>query len=499
MKILFCASEAYPLIKTGGLADVCGSLPRAVQSLGEDVRVMLPAFPPVLERAGDVRPIASLHLIGAAEPVVILEGRFPDSTLPLYLVDSESHFARPGNPYLQPDGTDWPDNAARFALFARAVVGVALGLDVLDWQPDLVHCNDWQTGLVPPLLALHEPRPATVFTVHNLSYQGLFSAATFGALRLPGSLWSIEGVEFHNQLSFLKGGIASADWVTTVSPTYAQEIRTPRYGYGLEGLLQYRSAQLAGVLNGMDDKVWNPATDPHIERRYDARALRHKLFNRSALQRELGLPVSARPLLLGHVGRLVEQKGVDLMLEVLDALFEDRVQLVILGTGDALLEQGLQEAALRHPEQLAVRIGYDEGLAHRIEAGCDAFLMPSRYEPCGLNQMYSLRYGTVPIVRRTGGLADTVVDLDERSESDYSATGFTFDDPSAKALLGVCRRALEVFQHRRLDWWKLVITGMREDYSWTKSARRYRHIYAEACSNRRAEVFAVQARESRAV
>jgi starch synthase len=441
MEVLFCTSEAFPLVKTGGLGDVCGSLPRALHELGNDVRLILPAYPEVMERAGKLTAVTSLTLTGASEPVEILLGQLPGSEVGLYLVNSPEHFRRPGNPYLQKDGSDWPDNAERFALFARAIVALALGQADTGWKPELVHCNDWQTGLVPALLSEHEARPATLFSIHNLSYQGLFPAATFTALELPDTLWSIDGLD------------------------------------------QYRSANLTGILNGMDKQTWNPGSDPHIERGYDVHSLQHKVVNKFALQREQGLPVGSQPLLLGHIGRLVEQKGVDLILDSLDALFQHPIQMVILGSGDHELEQRLMDAADRYPEQLAVHIGYDEQLAHRIEAGADCLLIPSRYEPCGLNQMYSMAYGTIPIAHRTGGLADSIVDLDKQSERDYTATGFIFDEDSPQAILKTCLRALTHFQTRRIDWWKLVITGMKKDFSWSKSAAQYLELYQRVCNN----------------
>jgi starch synthase len=454
-----------------------------LRDLGNDVRLILPAYPSAMERVGELDAVASLRLSGTTEPVEILRGQLPGSEVVVYLVDSAEYFRRPGNPYLQQDGSDWPDNAQRFALFARAIVAVALGQADSDWKPDLVHCNDWQTGLVPALLSEHEPRPATLFSIHNLSYQGLFPAATFAALGLPDSLWSIDGLEFNNMLSFLKGGIAKADWVTTVSPSYAKEICTSKFGCGLEGLLQYRSANLTGILNGMDNQTWNSGSDPHIERGYDVHSLQHKIVNKFALQREQGLPVGSQPLLLGHIGRLVEQKGADLILDSLDTLFQQPIQMVILGSGEKKLEQRLIEAAERYPQQLAIHIGYDERLAHRIEAGADCLLIPSRYEPCGLNQMYSMAYGTIPIAHRTGGLADSIVDLDAQSARDYTATGFMFDDDSPEAILHACMRALTHFQSRRIDWWKLVITGMKKDFSWSNSAAKYLELYRRVCKN----------------
>jgi len=478
MDILFCTSEAYPLIKTGGLADVSGSLPKALLQLEHDIRMALPAYPAVVEQAEDLAEVTRLTLTGSDNPVRILRSRLPDSEVPLYLVDAPAFFNRPGSPYMQADGSNWPDNAARFALFARACVALALGEGDPAWRPQLVHCNDWQTGLVPALLSQQPQRPATLFSIHNLSYQGLFPAATFKSLALPDTLWSMDGLEFHNMLSFIKGGIANADWVTTVSPTYAREIREEEFGYGLEGLLQYRADSLTGILNGIDGDTWNPNSDRWIARRYNVHTLQHKLFNKFTLQRDHGLPVSSQPLVLGYIGRLVEQKGVDLILDILDELAAHPVQLVVLGSGDRKLEQQLQEAAERYPRQLSAHIGYDEQLAHRIEAGADALLMPSRYEPCGLNQMYSQLYGTVPIARCTGGLADTIVNFSEQTLANHTATGFCFEEDSPEALLATCLGALSMFRNDRVDWWKLVIAGMHRDFSWTASAAQYSELYA---------------------
>jgi starch synthase len=483
MDILFCTSEAYPLIKTGGLADVSGSLPKALLQLEHDIRLVIPAYPAAVQATDSPVEVARLSLTGSDEPVRILRGRLPGSEVPVYLVDAPASFNRPGNPYLQPDGKDWPDNAERFALFARACVALALGEADRTWHPQVVHCNDWQTGLVPVLLAEAPHRPATVFSIHNLAYQGLFPAETFKALQLPDTLWSIDGLEFYNMLSFMKGGIANADRIATVSPTYAREILEEEFGYGLEGLLRYRSDRLSGILNGIDSDAWNPATDTMIARRYDVHTLQHKLFNKFTLQRDRGLPVSSQPMLLSYVGRLVEQKGVDLILDLIDDLAEHPIQLVVLGTGDSEIEQRLQDAAQRYPGQISVSIGFDEALAHRIEAGADALLMPSRYEPCGLNQMYSQFYGTVPIVRTTGGLADSVVDFSRRAADDNPATGFCFEDDSSEALLATCLAALDTYQNQRVDWWKLVIAGMHRDFSWSASARRYGELYKSLVSN----------------
>lgn len=482
MKILFASSEIYPLIKTGGLADVSGSLPRAIRNLRHDIRVVLPAYRGVAARAGKIKVLASLGLEGAPGEIRILQGRLPGSTVPLYLVDCPELFERDGGPYSAPEGGDWPDNARRFALFARAVSALALDRVGLDWAPELVHGNDWQTGLVPALLSREARRPATLFTIHNLAYQGLFPPETLAELKLPPDWWSVDGLEFYDQLSFIKGGLVYADWISTVSPTYAQEIQTPEYGCGLEGLLTTRADRLSGILNGVDYRDWSPCNDAHLVRPYSVRRQAGKADNKRALQEDFGLPPRDVPL-LGHVGRLVEQKGIDLLLEVLPELLERDIQLVILGSGHAELERMLQEIQAAHPRQVGIRIGYSEPLAHRLEAGADMFLMPSRFEPCGLNQLYSLRYGTVPIVRRTGGLADSVVDATPERLADDSATGFQFEAAEAPALLEAIERALAL--HAQPEAWRRLVTrGMQQDFSWPRSAQHYLELYQQLVAAR---------------
>jgi starch synthase len=488
-KILFATSEAQPLIKTGGLADVSGSLPKALTQLGHDVRLILPAYPQAMDRARDLQRLGEITIPGHAGHCLLLAGLMPSSRIPVYLMHAPGIFDRAGNPYTGLDGHDWPDNAYRFALFAKVGAKVALNRAGLDWRPDLVHANDWQVGLLPALLALEPERPATLFTIHNLAYQGVFDRYTFDGLGLPGRLWSMDALEFHHHVSFIKGGIALSDWVTTVSPTYAREICSPELGYGLEGLLRHRGQRVTGVLNGIDYTCWNPATDPNIAQNYDGGRFGLKVRNRSALQRELGLPEREDALLLGHVGRLVEQKGVDLILSVLPRLLEhEHVQLVMLGSGHAGLEHGLREAAAQHPDRVAAYIGYDEGLSHRIEAGSDCFLMPSRFEPCGLNQLYSLRYGTVPIVHRTGGLADTVVDATPSNLLRGHATGFVFEHPDADGLWYATNRAIELARGPSMWWRKLALNGMAQDFSWTASAEHYLQLYEQAMAAPRAAV-----------
>jgi len=478
MKILFASSEAQPLIKTGGLADVSGSLPAALKARGEDVRLVLPAYRGVAAKVDALEEVARLELPAARAPVRILQGKVPGSAVPLYLVDAPSYFDRPGGPYGGPDGSDWPDNAARFALFCRAVCALALDQAGLDWRPEVVHCNDWQTGLVPALLAMETRRPATIFTIHNLAYQGLFDWATFEDLELPYELWSMHALEFYGEMSFIKGGLSFADRINTVSPTYAEEIRTPEFGCGLEGLLVQRAGHLSGILNGVEYDDWNPETDRLIPAHYNSADPAGKADNKRALQARFGLEERVELPMLGMVGRLVEQKGIDLLLAILDRLMDLPLQVAILGSGQHAFELALRGAAENYPN-LGVQIGYDEALAHLIEAGSDLFLMPSRFEPCGLNQMYSLRYGTLPVVRRTGGLADTVVDADADALDDGSASGFVFDEATPDDLLDAIERALDLHADARA-WRRVMSTAMRQDFSWQRSADAYLALYNDA-------------------
>ena len=480
-RILFVSSEAHPLVKTGGLGDVAGSLPAALHHMGKDVRLVMPAYPAALEKAVDLHPVATLTIFGAPAPVRILAGSMPDSGVALWLVDSPAHFERPGNPYVAPDGHDWHDNAARFATFCRAVVELAQDRAGLHWRPEVVHSNDWQSGLVPALLSRESHRPATIFTIHNLAYQGNFNREAFDLLGLPEDLWNMDGVEFYGQFSFIKGGLAYADRLTTVSPTYAREIRTGAFGYGLEGLLEHRAEHLTGILNGVDYHTWNPHSDPLLAAHYDADHLDGKSGNKRALQGQYGLPERPDLPLIGMVCRLVEQKGIDLILGALPWFLDRPLQVVLLGTGTPYFEQAVRELAERFAHSFSPRIGYDEGLAHLVEAGADMFLMPSRFEPCGLNQLYSLRYGTVPIVRRTGGLADTVQDASPEALGNGSATGFSFDAATPEGLAAALDRALNLYGERPA-WEALMRSGMARDYSWEASATHYLALYEQAAS-----------------
>lgn len=472
MKILFASSEAYPLIKTGGLADVSGSLPRALHNLGHEMRLVIPGYQVVMAQPLRRRSVATF--IQDDYEVTLWQTTLPGTRVTVWLVDCPALFDRPGNPYHDEEGVPWDDNAQRFALFCRVVSRLSLDQVGLGWSPDIVHCNDWQTGLVAVELRHTWPRPAILFTIHNLAYQGLFTHETFQALQLDEELWRFDRLEFHQQLSFIKGGLVYADRINTVSPRYAEEIQTVPFGHGLDGLLRHAGERLCGILNGIDEREWNPGSDPNLVQRYNRRSLEKKRDNKTALQREVGLPEKGELPLIGVVGRLVQQKGIDLLLEILPKLLQQPLQLVVLGSGERELESALIAIATAFPEQVAVVIGYDEALAHRIEAACDIFLMPSRFEPCGLNQIYSLRYGTLPVVSPVGGLFDTVVDSGAQGRSD--ATGFVMNAVSGAALLEALSRALGCFSDKE-RWRQLQHNAMSKEFSWQRSAKEYLLLY----------------------
>ena len=470
MEILFVASEVAPWSKTGGLGDVAGALPRALADRGHAVSVVTPRYGTIDAQAeGFERKDAVVRVRGEATAVWVKRGK-PT----VWLVEHERLFGARRGLYGE-GGHDYADNAERFTYLCRAALALPAATGM---RPRIVHANDWQAGLVPFLLR-HEhsqdPHLAgarTVFTIHNLAYQGVFPKAVVPHLGLPWDVFRYEAMEYFDQLSFMKAGLVFADALTTVSPTYAREIRTPEGGHSLDALLRHRAADLHGILNGIDVAEWDPATDRHLPAHYSARALAGKARCKAALQAEMGLPVRPDVPIAAVVSRLAEQKGMDLLVAAIPELLSREAQLVVLGSGDRRLEADLVRAARERPDRLAVRIGFDEGLAHRIEAGADVFLMPSRFEPCGLNQMYSLRYGTVPVVRSVGGLHDTVEDYDGWNRG----TGFKFRDYHPAALLLAVRRALEVHRDRRA-WRGLVARGMAEDFSWERSAASYEALY----------------------
>jgi len=478
MRIAMISSECEPYAKTGGLADVAGSLPAALMHAGVDARVLVPGYKQVMEGVKSKGRLAAFPALGDMPASQILAGKLP-SGVPLMIVDCPRLYDRPGGPYQDSSGADWPDNAVRFGLLSYVGAVLSGAASPISWRPRLIHCNDWQTGLAPAYLHfMPGDKARSLMTIHNLAYQGVFPPTTGSRLGLPPSSFAPDGVEYYGNMSFLKAGLYYADHITTVSPNYAQEIQTPEFGYGLDGLLRHRAAALRGILNGIDPREWNPARDAHIAQPYSAGRLAGKAAGKAALQADAGLPAAPGVLLAGVVSRLVTQKGLDLLLEALPALLELPLQLALIGTGEPRFEQALQELARQHPDRLAVRIGYDEVHAHRLIAGADLFLMPSRFEPCGLTQLYSLRYGTVPLVHRVGGLADTVVDADDAALADGRATGIVFDAPNSATLLHAVTRALGLYRNKR-RWRQMMQTGMKQDFSWQHSAADYQRLYDE--------------------
>lgn len=475
MKVLFATSEAHPLAKTGGLADVSGALPAALREIGVDARVLMPGYPAAMAKAGKLLEIFRIKLPEHGE-TALLVGAFPDSGAPVYFIEHAGYYAREGL-YQDNSGHDWPDNAMRFGLLSQFAALLAGPKTPLDFRPDVLHCNDWQTGLAPAYLHFESAAPTpTVFTVHNLSYQGIFPPEELKQLGLPQESFAIDGIEYYGNLSFLKAGLFYASHLTTVSPTYASEIQTETFGAGMHGLLAARSQDLTGILNGIDMREWNPATDPHLVAPYSAGNLAGKAAGKLALQTELGLQVDPGTPLLGMVSRLTTQKGSDVVIEAVPQLLRLGVQLAVLGGGEAGLEIAWRRLADAHPGRIAAVIGYNEGLAHRIEAGADVFLMPSRFEPCGLNQMYSQRYGTPPVVHKVGGLADTVTQATLGSLADGMATGFVLDRLDSESLVSAVNRAVILYRHK-LAWQKLMRNGMARDFGWTKSAHQYLGVY----------------------
>ena len=473
MKVLFATSEIAPWVKTGGLGDVAAALPPALRRAGLDVRVLVPWYPAIARAFPDAPVIAELPASAGVFPGAALRSAVAPDGTPMLFLDCMACYMREGNPYLGSDGRDWHDNAVRFGLLSYVAALLASTASPLDWQPDILHCHDWQTALAPAYLRYNlKPVAKSVLTIHNLAFQGLFGEHTLRELALPPQAWAVDGVEYYGHLSFLKGGLQHADHITTVSPTYAQEIQTDTDGMGMAGLLRYRSGALTGILNGIDTEQWNPAIDPHLATHYASATLGNKSGNKRALQQKMGLAVTDDTPLFGVVSRLSGQKGLDLLLACADEVVRLPAQLVILGSGDAALENAFRELGRRHPGKVAVQIGFNEALAHLIEAGIDAFLMPSRFEPCGLNQMYSLRYGTPPIVRATGGLADTVIDATDKERGN----GFVFTRAEPAELLATVRRAAELWARPRL-WRQLQKNGMAADNSWDQPAQRYIELY----------------------
>jgi starch synthase len=473
VSVLAVAPEIFPLVKTGGLADVTGALPAALAREEVAVVTLVPGYPAVIDALRGAKAVhAWRDLFGGGAR--LLRGRA--AGLDLLVLEAAHLYARPGNPYLGPDGRDWPDNAQRFAALARAAAEIGSGV-LGGFAPEIVHAHDWQGGLTPAYLRYAGGnRPPTVMTVHNLAFQGIFPPALLPQLGLPLATYSIEGVEYYGSIGFLKAGLALADAITTVSPTYAAEIRTPEGGMGLDGLLRSRASVLHGILNGIDESVWDPATDALIPARYAQATLGRRAMNKRELQTRLGLAPAPDTMLLGVVSRLTWQKGLDMLLLDLDALVAGGAQLALLGAGEQVLEEGFAAAAAMHPGKVGCKLGYDEALAHLIQAGADALLVPSRFEPCGLTQLCALRYGNPPLVARVGGLADTVIDANEMAVAAGVGSGVQFSPATREMLTAAVGRTMALWRDPTV-WRRLQRNGMNTDVSWRRPAARYAALY----------------------
>ncbi len=493
LRILLAASEVVGFAKTGGLADVAGALPRALARLGHSVAVVMPFYGAVRRGKQPVVKTDTVIPVPLGDKVLacrLYRSTLPGSDVPVYFVEHAPFYERdePGSgaglyQQMMPGGyrADFPDNAERFAFFSRAVLEAAPRIGPM---PDVIHTNDWQTGLIPVLLReIYRNRPAyakvrSVFTIHNIAYQGMFAREVLKLTGLPGWLYNHAQLEFHGFLNYLKAGVVFADAVNTVSPTYAREIQTPEYGCGLEGLLVGVRAKLSGIVNGVDYGEWDPAVDPHLAANYTPETLATgKAACKADLQKRFQLPVAADAPVLGVVARLVNQKGVDLVMSAATGFMDLGCQLIVLGEGDPEYHGQLKALHARHPDQVGLFLGFDEGVAHAIEAGSDLFLMPSRYEPCGLNQIYSLKYGTPPVVRATGGLADTIVNATEENLLAGTATGFAFEDYTPDALYQTVKWALTLYRNRPADFAQVCRTAMAQDWSWDRSAAAYEALY----------------------
>ncbi len=467
-KVLAVASEGFPFVKTGGLADVVGALPAALTPEGVSVATLLPGYPAVMAALGPVQSVESLaDLFGAPARLVRATAAGRD----VIALDAPQFFARAGSPYIAPGGMDWPDNALRFAALARAAAHAAQSMGF-----DALHAHDWQAGLAPAYLRFGGSRVPSLFTIHNLAFQGQFPADVFGMLGLPAEAFRTAGLEYFGMVGYLKSGVWFADRVNTVSPGYAAEIRTPQWGMGLDGLLRGRGGEVSGILNGLDVDEWNPATDPHIVARYDASDVTPRARNKAKLQERMGLAIAPDAPLFAFIGRLAWQKGVDLILEALPAILDDGAQLAFLGSGETALEERVHGATGAQQGRVGSHIGFNEGLARLCYAGADSILMPSRFEPCGLGQLCALRYGAPPVVARVGGLADTVIDANEMALAAGTGTGLNFAPVSQEMLASAITRAISLFRDGE-SWPRLQANAMASDVSWTRSARQYATLF----------------------
>ena len=476
MQVLSVTSELYPLIKTGGLADVTGALPGALKSHGVTMRTLVPGYPAALSALENAQTVHEFpNLMG--NPATLKSGKAKG--LDLFVLDAPHLFNRAGNPYLGPDGKDWPDNPQRYAALSEVAADLARGV-LGNYKADVLHLHDWQSALAA-VYVRYRGGPKTIITVHNIAFQGQFPAGYFNVLNLPPQAFAIDGVEFYGNVSFLKGGLACADAITTVSPTYATEICTADFGMGLQGLLQSRRAQLSGIVNGIDTDVWNPATDKALAANFSLKDLAKRDGNKRAIEKRFGLE-TGDGIIHGVVSRLTWQKGLDIFASLLDWLVASGARLALIGTGESAIEAAVKEAASRHPGRIGVVTAYDENLSHLVQGGCDTMLVPSRFEPCGLTQLYGLRYGCVPVVARTGGLADTIIDANDAALAAGVATGIQFSPVDGITLQNALARTHKLYDNKTM-WKNLQARGMATDVSWDHSAAEYATLYKTVTKN----------------
>jgi starch synthase len=478
VQVLFVTSEAHPLIKTGGLADVSGALPKAIQNAAEfngNIKVLLPAYSNLLDKLTAVKQVATIYALG--QECTLFTGKMPDSDVDIIAIKNDALYDRKDGPYTDSNNIDWPDNALRFGVLSRVASLLTKKSSPLNWQPNIVHCNDWQSGLTPAYIKLVDKTPVkTIFSIHNMAYQGNFDANQLRQLALPAEHFNINGFEFHDQISFMKAGLFYADHLSTVSQTYAKEIQTEAYGFGLQGLLSQRQTHLTGILNGIDTQDWNPATDTALIKPYSAKNITGKKSVKKHLQKTFGLNIDASAPLLGVVSRFAYQKGLDLLPPIIPKLVAEGCQIAILGSGEKALETSFSQLHKQYPGMVSLNVGYNELLSHNIMAGADMFIMPSRFEPCGLNQLYGLAYGTPPIVSSTGGLADSIQHTSPASIKNNTATGFVLKSVTQAALLDTIREATSLWKDKKA-WRKIQKNGMNTDVSWASSAATYLDLY----------------------
>lgn len=482
MKILYVSSEAVPFAKTGGLADVAGALPKALKNMGHDIRVVMPKYKAIDDKVFGLKTILDeikVHFQLITNYTQIQGTTFPGTDIPVYFVKFDPYFNR--QELYAEGGSDYPDNAQRFSLFCMSALWMLRGLD---WRPDIIHCNDWQTALIPSYLKHHPDlkmdefynRIKVLYTIHNLAFQGQFDESMLKSIGLGWEVYSMDGMEFYRKINLMKAGIVFSDEITTVSETYAKEIQTFEYGCGLDGVLGHRSEHVTGIINGIDYNEWNPQVDNLIPAKYSPEQMAGKAECKKALQKKQNLPAREDVPLIGMISRMTDQKGFDLIVANAAELFKMDIQFVLLGAGDQQYQTIFEKIAKEYPQKVAVNIKKDNQMAHEIEAGADLYLMPSKYEPCGLNQLYSLKYGTVPIVRKTGGLADSITDATPESIGDGTGTGFVFEQYAPDALFKTINRALKFYEDKKV-WKKIQLNGMSKDFSWDSSAKKYMALY----------------------